>query len=101
MKLVVQTYQNGVLTSTHEVDISDPSAEEIVASDLRAKAQQALAANVAAQANNVTFLAIATPTNAQNAAQVRALTQHQQALLKECSALIRLVLGLLDDTSGT
>lgn len=48
----------------------------------------------AALATNTTYLAIPTPSNAQIAAQVQALT-------KECSALIRLLLGLLDSTAGT
>lgn len=48
----------------------------------------------AALNTNATFLALANPSNAQNAAQVQALT-------KECSTLIRLLLGLLDSTSGT
>jgi len=51
------------------------------------KAQQALA-------NNATFQAIASPSNAQNAAQVQALT-------KQCNGIIRLLLGLLDTTAGT
>ena len=40
---------------------------------------------------NRTYLALASPTNAQNAAQVRALTQQNVKI-------IRLVLGLLDGT---
>lgn len=47
-----------------------------------------------ALAANATFLAIATPTNAQTLAQVKTLT-------KECTALIRLALNLLDSTDGT
>ena len=63
------------------------SPEQDTADTLRSRAQAALAANA-------TFLALATPTAAQNAAQVQRLT-------KECSALIRLLLGLLDDVTGT
>ncbi len=74
-----------------------PTNRDVIVSRARA----GLAANVTAQASNATFLAIPSPTNAQNAAQVRALTQTQQTLLKECSGLIRLVLSLLDDTAGT
>jgi len=54
---------------------------------LRQKASAALAANA-------TFLALASPTNAQTVAQVKALTA-------ECNAVIRLALGQLDSTSGT
>lgn len=57
------------------------------ANTLAQKAQQALQ-------TNQTYLGIASPTNAQVAAQVQALT-------KECSALIRLLLGQLDSTAGT
>ncbi len=94
----VQIYRDGVLIGTETVQVSQ---ETLNGDELRGKAQQALAANVAAQASNVTYLAIVGPSNAQVAAQVRSLTQNQQTLLKECSALIRLALGLLDDTSGT
>lgn len=51
------------------------------------KAQQALTVNA-------TFLAIATPTAAQNAAQAKALT-------RQVNALIRLLLGALSDVSDT
>lgn len=45
----------------------------------------------AALATNRTFLALASPTNAQIAAQVKALTRQN-------NALVRLALGLLDGT---
>lgn len=54
---------------------------------LQAKAQAALTVNG-------NYLAIASPTVAQNTAQTQRLT-------RECSAVIRLLLGLLDDTAGT
>jgi phenylacetate-coenzyme A ligase PaaK-like adenylate-forming protein len=54
---------------------------------LQQRAQAALAANA-------TYLAIAAPTNADVVAQVARLT-------KECTALIRLALNLLDSTTGT
>lgn len=65
------------------------AAQATNASSLEAKARAAITGNDA-------FLALATPTNAQTVAQVKALT-------RECSALIRLLLrgDLLDDTAGT
>lgn len=64
-----------------------PTAEDTNAATLRSRAQQALTANAA-------FLAVGSPTNAQTLTQVQRLT-------RECSALIRLLLGQLDDTAGT
>lgn len=52
---------------------------------LRSRAQAALTANAS-------YLAIASPTTAQNAAQIKALTQ-------QVNAVIRLALGLLDSTT--
>jgi len=57
------------------------------ASTLRSRAQRALN-------TNATFLALASPTNAQTLAQVRNLT-------RETSALIRLLLNQVDDITGT
>lgn len=51
------------------------------------RAEAALAANAA-------FLALGTPTNAQNAAQLKAVT-------RQVNALIRLTLGQLGTTSDT
>lgn len=48
----------------------------------------------AALTANATYLALASPTNAQNLAQIRLLT-------RECSALIRLALDDLDTIDGT
>lgn len=44
--------------------------------------------------NNATFLALASPTNAQTLAQVRALT-------RQMNAVARLIAGKLDTTDGT
>lgn len=54
---------------------------------LRAKAATALTTNGA-------YLALTAPTAAQTTAQVKALT-------RECSAIIRLLIGALDTTTGT
>ncbi|MBA3356233.1 MAG: hypothetical protein H0U18_09945 [Pyrinomonadaceae bacterium] len=81
----VETYDgNGNLVSVTAQEISPLVFNE---RSLYTKAQQALAVNA-------TYLALATPTVAQNTAQVKALT-------RECNALIRLLLGSLDDISGT
>lgn len=63
--------------------------EEAITYDLHVRARAALA-------GNATYLALATPTNAQNTAQVKALTRQH-------NALIRLIVAadLLTDNTGT
>jgi len=89
-----ELWQNGVRISNTPVVID--VTQEWVTNDLRAKGLAALTANQ-------TYLAIASPSTAQNTAQVKRLT-------RECSAIIRLLLGgglkhlqensaLLDDTA--
>lgn len=77
------------------------TADETAAAQVRAKLATANAnlANVQSKANtaltnNQTYLGIASPTNAQNAAQVQALT-------KQMDAVIRILMQLLDTTAGT
>lgn len=86
---VTQVYtvldDNGVQIGTDVVHI--PTVSDINLAALQSKAQAAIAANV-------TFLGLASPTTPQAVAQVQLLT-------RECSALIRLLLGLLDSTTGT
>jgi hypothetical protein len=78
------------------------------------KAEQAIANNIAALAlpdptpGNQTYLGIASPTNAQVVAQVKSLTQQNNALVaqvtaltRQMNAMIRLAQGLLDSTDGT
>jgi hypothetical protein len=66
-----------------------PSPVDIAANDrtLRDKAATGLT-------TNTTYLALGSPTNAQNLAQIRALT-------RQMNGVIRLTLGTLDDVSGT
>jgi len=85
---------NGVVVSSTPVVVD--ITQEWVTNDLRTKGLAALTANQ-------TYLALASPSTAQNTAQIKRLT-------RECSALIRLLLGgglkhlaenpaLLDDTA--
>lgn len=70
-------------------DIGTPAmrAAASVADALRQKAQAALAANA-------TFRALASPSPVQ-------VSAHLDLLTRECTALIKLVLGQLDDATGT
>lgn len=49
---------------------------------------------ITALTGNATYLALGSPTNAQNLAQIRALT-------RQMNALIKLTLNQLDDVTGT
>ncbi len=84
-----QTSQRALTTAeTQLLSAQDAGGTTMTnAAALKTKAAQALTANA-------TYLAIPTPTAAQNAAQAKALTQ-------QVNALIRLLLGSLDDISGT
>lgn len=64
-----------------------PTLEQVNAATIRSRLLQALAANAA-------YLAKTTTTNAENTAHLRRVTQ-------ELSALIRLILELLDTADGT
>ncbi len=80
----VETYEKGRLVATR----TEPVPPEVTNADaLRDKATAALTANA-------TYLALPSPTNAQNLAQIRALT-------RETNALVRLLLGSLDSLDGT
>lgn len=80
-----------VVSGGYEVKEDSVVEVRLAVSDVRAtlerRATSALAANAA-------FLDLAAPTQAQTLAQVKTVT-------KECSALIRLALNLLDSTDGT
>ena len=75
------------MPSAFPYDGSGRTQEDKNAEAIRAKAKQALAANAA-------FLALASPSAAQNAAQIKLLT-------REVNALLRLALSEFADTSDT
>lgn len=87
--ITIETRPTGDGTGTAKVTTVVPKPGTFGANeeDLRGKARQALTVNA-------TFLALSTPTNAQVVTQTQRLT-------RECSILIRLLMGLLDDTAGT
>lgn len=74
------------LINAYTLDPDWPGGDDN-ASVLIYRARQALAVND-------TFLALGSPTNAQTLAQVQRLT-------RECSALIRLAIGVADSIAGT
>lgn len=72
--------------------LPDPTPREVNEKALREKAAQALTANTA-------FINAAKPNTA---AQVASAAYDQtKVLTRECNAVIRLLLGALDDTAGT
>ena len=73
MSDTTDTYTDGVLVSS--APAPPRPAESVHADTLRERAQQALV-------TNRTFLALASPTNAQTLAQVRHLTRVTQGLLR-------------------
>lgn len=79
----VETYQDGQLLGTRTVNY-EVSPEQVNDETLRQQALTALAANR-------TYIGRASPTAAQQTAQIKALTQQN-------NGLIRLLLGLLDGT---
>lgn len=82
--VTIELYKDGALVGTQS--FVEPT-EVVNAATLQSRAAAALTANA-------TYLALATPTNAQTTAQVQRLT-------KENNALIRMALSLLADVSDT
>lgn len=91
--------ENGVLTYYNDgVQITAAEARALFAATADGTAavnEKALLDKIGtALSNNATYLALASPTAAQNTAQIRALT-------RQVNALLRLVGRQLNDTSGT
>ncbi len=76
-----------VLATTPVTGLAVDPPDEVTRRTIEDRAVTALDANAA-------FLALASPTNAQVLTQVKVLT-------RECTAVIRLLLGRLDSTTGT
>lgn len=79
----VETYQNGQLVGTRTVTY-DVSAEQVNDETIRAQA-------LAALTTNRTYIALASPSTAQNTAQIKALT-------RQVDGIIRLL--VVNDTSA-
>lgn len=83
-QVTIETWDNGSLVGTRQATVP---VEQTNRDTLQSRAQAALAANL-------TYLNLASPSTAQNTAQLQRVT-------KECNAVIRLLLGQLDDVTGT
>jgi hypothetical protein len=86
----------GAQTSTRPLTAEENARmDEAVADQTRDEAKRTVAERAAAALDiNAAFLAIASPTNAQTLAQVKALT-------RQTSGLIRMALNQFDSTDGT
>lgn len=82
MATVKTTYIPAV---TVDADGNDPSVQNV--NTLASRAQAALT-------NNQTYLALSSPTTAQNTAQIKALT-------RQMDGVIRLLLGLFDSVADS
>lgn len=82
----VKTFQNGVLVGTRQENIT----QEVANRDTLLDADQI----ASAIQNNIDFLALASPTNAQTLTQVQRLT-------RQVTRAMRLIGDNLDDTAGT
>ena len=86
----------GTLTDTRPYTAAENAAADAEAVARTAEVNEATIRGRAATAlaTNAAFLALTSPTNAQVLAQTKIVT-------RECTALIRLVLRLLNTTAGT
>jgi len=94
---IVTTWNDaGAVTDTRPYTAAELAAvaTEVVETTLRTNRTTIEGRAVTAVTANNTFLAIGTPSTAQNAAQIKLLT-------RECNGLIMLLLNRLDTTNGT